>query len=243
MKKILVMLLVMLSSFSFSQKLTYTDEFTNCTFICSYDTAKYNRVEILNCYLLSQTDFFDIKNIPIIFSHDDVIKFNIKKLDDEYKRKLNMLDSLDLPKTTFWKKLKENKKKYIYDVYFLCQTVYFGYFNPEKLRNYNKLDKNLIRISNAIIFGGDSLLLECEKSTKNKAKLNKNPDYIITTYNKLLKSSDKYIQAKIELIMFDFWNIANNNIERPTDNQLDIIEKEYYKLFIKVEKIGCTDIY
>jgi len=220
---------------SYGQKLTYYDEITRCQVSATYNSKLYTYTEINNCYLLTQTDSLDIKNIPMIFVPENIYKYNLQTLEIEYATKLNILNNMSVPKSKFWMSVKEQKTKELKSVYNLCKTTYLGYLDPVELKKYNDLDDELIRISNAVIIGGDSLLNEWKYYNLHRNIKNVN-DNTVKTFNNKFNSNDKYNYAKIDLIMFEFWNLANNKIDRPTENQFIIIENQYNKLFIKIKK-------
>jgi len=242
MKKILMLTICFIWFLSHGQKITYYDEITGCTISGMYNDKLYTSSEIINCYLLTQTDSLDIKNIPMIFVPEDIYKYNLQTLEIEYATKLNILNNMSVPKSIFWLSVKEQKTKELKSVYNLCKTTYLGYFDPFELKKYDNLDDELIRISNSIIIGGDSLLDVWISYTMRRNMKNVDSVTVCKIFNKKFNSIDKYTYAKLDLIMFEFWNIANNKIERPSEKQQDSIEIEYEKLFIKIKREGCSDI-
>ena len=107
-----------------------------CHYTCKYDSTLVSYRQLRNSYDLGfHTDRFQITTEWTAFNISDMDKLNVDSLDNEFKRKILDLKSLEVINTKFWLNLKQNKILELTKIYELTKLHILGYTYPDTL-NY-----------------------------------------------------------------------------------------------------------
>lgn len=236
--KILTLLLLFISATTVAQNSIFKWEDECSIYESTYDSKKVSKIQLKNCHSLVYNYYFTITNTPKVYNYEDIKKLNLDSLDNEYKLKINKLNSLDLPNIEFWIKLRKLIRQEIEQCYTLSRTAYLGYKDPIHLKKLHYEDSCLRIHIDALIEGGDSLLKDWYSVTTIMAERNGSPKRIWDEYNTQLKSIKKYQYARVTVMRFGWWNTANHIIKRTNEIIDDIAQrKEFLKLFITTKVV------
>ena len=219
---------------------TYTWDDEMCHYTCKYDSTLVSYKQLRNSYDLGyQTDRFEIRTQTTASTIFDIEKLNVDSLDNEFKRKIDDLKSLEVINTKYWLNLKQKKILEITKVYQLSRLQILGYTHPDAL-NYKGCPIECEKYIVGLVKGGDELLKvwmelheELIKKQKNLGANNESVEFLNNKFYEKYNSVDNLKYAQMDVISFGWWNTVNNTIRRVnTDN----FETEYRKNFTEIKE-------
>jgi len=222
-------LTLLLSSFLLKSQNAYYEFSTElCYYKCTFDSTIYSREQLDNTYKYL---WFPAYN------YYDATVWNIQDLDtlsiganqsvcNENLFKLEKLAFIDNP---YWEKVRQNRILQYLSSCRLREFTIFAYFYPDTLMYYETVDSTCIFYRNAIIAGGEELLNAWAVLIEEQKKNNANPARVQAEYEEKLNSELKYEYARMEVIMFGWWNNANRLIYHM--NIDGYMQMEFEKLF------------
>jgi hypothetical protein len=241
MKKILFFMLLFTGLHVSAQKSLFKWDGEMCQYEGTYDKKVISENQLKSCYQLTYAYNFGIEHTPVVFHPKDIAKLSMDSLDEEYHCKVNLLNSLELPKSAYWEELRKSIATELEQTYQVSRISYMGYKDPTYLKEWHKEDTCLSRHAKALIAGGDSLVNDWHDLTSEMVKQNCCPDVVWKEYNDQLDSEDRDLWAKVNIMGFGWWNCAIGHIER-SENKFDTDRrlKEFMKLFSKT-KVKCEE--
>jgi hypothetical protein len=87
--------------------------------------------------------------------------------------------------------------------------------------------------------GGEPLLVAWRKVNEDSRARNADPDRLRRIFDEQNASPDRLKFARVEVMMFGWWNCANALI--PYVEQDGTPEREFRKLFVRVRTIRCDE--
>ena len=243
MKTTLFIIFTLISELLFGQTSIFKWEDETCSYKSIYNIKLYTEIQISNSYKLTYKDEYSFRSIIVIINKiEEVEKIHMDLLENEYQYKRNIIISMDLPKKQYWENLRKIKLAELDQYYKLQKIKILSFSDPKYLRQFKQTDSCILKHSNALIAGGDSLLNDWHDLTSQLAMNNGSPEKVWEDYYIQLNSKDKYNYARITVTKFGWWNCANRFINY-VDNFIDdeTQKTEFLKLFIKTKTIECVD--
>jgi hypothetical protein len=209
MKTIFTTLIASLTLIISGQTSTFKWSDMICQYISSFDSTIYSREQINNCYLFTKRESFTIVYTPVFYQPKLIQKYKLDSLDNEYKRKSDLLRTFDLPKTQYWEALRKSKLTELDQVYELNRIAFLSLSNPRILKQFKHNDYCLDKHTKSLIAGGDSLLNDLYSLILANERSNGNPASAQGKYDAILYSGDKFFNARLYVIGNGWWNCAN----------------------------------
>ncbi len=236
--KILTLFLLFISVTTVAQNSIFKWEDDCSVYESIYDSKKISKIQLKNCHSLVYNYYYRINNIPSIFNYADIKRLNLDTLDNEYKLKIDKLNSLDLPNIEFWIRLRKMIKQELEQCYILSRTAYLGFKDPINLKKWHYEDSYIKGHVDSLIKGGDLLINNWHCVTSEMAKRNGSPAKVWDRYYTQLKSNKKYEYAIVTVMTFGWWNKANKFLKY-INERIDgnIQREEFLKLFINTKVI------
>jgi hypothetical protein len=241
MKHTLFIALQLTSIFCFAQTKTFRWSF-DCTYEGVYDERKISEKQIQDTYALCFTNISFLNGYGLSSSPMDYKVDILDSLTKEYHERKNIIENLDIIKSPYWKKIKEENLAYMQGFFEAESIAILSYRNPLILKVYHGAGD--CKYADAIIAGGDSMLIAWKNLIEeNCLKYNGNPAKCIKeNYMDKYLLGDKYEYAHIGLILFGWWNICVLR-HLPTLTPPAAVHPEFMKLFKRVKKLGCDGEY
>jgi hypothetical protein len=245
MKRLILLVFLFSGSVLYGQNAILNWHDDTQDFISKYNKKAFSAVQIQNCYHLSfdYDRLFTIVNVPNVLTPEDIGYLDLDTLDNEYNQKLNLLKTLDLPKTSYWDSLKNSKMNELEQIYKLSRISYLSFKNPASLRQFRIQDLCLLKHTNALIQGGEFLLKDWLDLVSIRAPKNRCPDCTWKKYKDQLNSKDKFLFAAVYVNTFGWWNCAVEHIQYSIMSFGDKKRnEEFLKLFVKT-KLKMENVY
>lgn len=202
-----------------------------CSYSGYFDSTRVTRNQLSNSLdLVEFSTRFSIETDPFARTVDEFETLSVDSLDREFEKKIKDLETADFINETYWINLKNQKMDELKAVWYYKKMVMLSYLNPDTLKYFN-YPSNSKKYAEAIINGGQDLLIVWKELVETMAKNNADPNRIIRTYEEQLLSSEKYKYAHLQVISFGFWNSANETIKRADDSNF---HDEFIKNFSNV---------
>lgn len=231
-RKIITVILILISSNSFAQyaNFEYNTELCECT--AKFDSTKYSRQELQNTidYLWNSSY---INYNATVGKLEEIKKLNVADLRKECDEKINKLKSLKVVNEPFWTKLLAEQIAFYEGTCRLKEFTILAYANPKILLEYDLVDKKSIYYRDALIAGGDQLIEAWFKLHKEQKSNNGSPENLQRRFDIKYNSDNRLEYARMEVMTYGWWNSANHLL--PHVNTHYRYEEEFEKLLIDIE--------
>ena len=235
---LLILLFIGLNDISAqTKKLRWSDEL--CDFEGTYNAKIYSVEQIKNTKKLIGDEFGVDTSSATVWKFEEIDSLNFAPIEAEYQRKSAELKNLNIVKTPYWEKRRQQKLKEIVQYYLLTKATMMSYKQPLSLRNYTFANACQTKYVDPLITGGDSLLRTWEQVNIDTRKNNGDPDRIKRIFDEQRKSTDALKFARVEVTTFGWWNCANAFIDNGDDYSK--LEENFKKLFTRVRIIKCDE--
>lgn len=197
------------------------------------DTTKYNLQEIKDIYsiLHSPSIASNLYIVGNVWSIEQMDTITTQAVDSYLITTLHKIETLKTPKSEFWDSLKFYRKKELEEHMALKRTYLFGLKKPEIL--YKNANTNCLPIIKTLNGSEEELLKGWYELKETQKKSNGSPGSVEEKYQMELLSSNRLKYARLELMTYAWYNCVNSTTFHYEDQIR--IEKEFEKLFIKVE--------
>ena len=234
---IVFLTLIFISCKSYSQKSKLKFSYESCTCKGVFDSTKYSREQLQNTF-----DFLwwapYINTTATAWTLDKVKSLSIDELNKECEEKLRILNSLDFVDNEFWIKIKNDRIKEIIGTCELRKYTILAFSNPDTLLFYDNIDSTCIFYRDALIEGGQKMIDAWIKLNEIQKGENGYPENVQRKFDEKYNSTHRLEYARLELMMFGWWNNANHLIfHMDYSIRYDL---EFEKLFLKV-KCDCDE--
>ncbi len=210
-------------------KFEYETELCNCK--AQFDTTKYSRQQLQNTFEYLYNNLSIMNTDPFDFDEDPALL--LASLEKERKQKLESLKQSNIVSDAFWQRERVKMIKYINSTCELMRVTILARLDPKELLNYKLVDNTCKYFRNALIAGGDQLLKAWTALNEMQKKNNGSPENVQQSFENKYNSPQKLQHALKEVLMYGWWNSANNLL--PHINQ-----KGYEKNFNRLLKdIQC----
>ena len=239
MKKlsILTLIFILLSSTNslHAQLKDFIWDYEFCVCAGKYDTKKYTEEQLENTrdYLWYGKS---IQEKHLAWRPEEMSEIDTKKIDEAFNEIYSKLTSLKFVETSYWEEIKVKRIAALKADYMAKKLTAMSYKNPQLLKSFQVYSHSCDNYIEALTEGGSKLLKEWEKLIEMKKAQNASPERIQKEYEDKLSSPKKLEHARIDLMLFGFWNCANHTTPK-IENQWEIGE-EFKKLFTDV-KCDC----
>jgi hypothetical protein len=240
MKTIFTILIASMTLIISGQTSTFKWSDMICRYISSFDSTKYSRDQIKNCYLFTKRESYTLFYVPVFYQPKLIQKYKLDSLDNEYKRKEDKLRTCDLPKTEYWEASRKAVLTELDQVYELNRIAFLSLSYPRILKQFNHNDYCLDKHSKCLIAGGDSLLNDLYSLILDFERNNGNPANAQGKYDAIIFSNDKFFNARLYVTSYGWWNCANKYINY--SNDINKAGMEFRKLFIETKEVNCDGI-
>jgi hypothetical protein len=230
-------ILIFLRIETFSQKALFNFDTESCSCTGVFDSTKYSRAQLQNTL-----DF--LWNSPYIHTDatarkpEKVNELSLDKLNQECARRLEELNTLDFIKNKFWIQVKNDRIKEIESTCKLRRYTIMAWNNPDTLLAYEVVDSTCIYYRDALINGGQQMIEAWHFLNEIMKRKNGYPEMVQKKFDEEFSSIYKLDYARLEIMVFGWWNNANHLIFHVDSS--GNFEKEFNKLFFKV-KCECDE--
>jgi hypothetical protein len=241
-RSLMVVVLFGVSVTAWGQKAVFKWSDEMCEYAGTYDSRKYTKKQLENCYQLSCQNPYLLSHTPAVFKPSDIGKLSLHELDLEYKQKRKEIGSLDLPNTRYWMELRLSVLTELDQFYKVSRIAYLGYVDPNKLKGWFYQDTCLRHHVDALVAGGDSLLNHWHDFTAQLVTKNCCPDRVWSEYFDERNSECPTSYAQVCITTFGWWNSAIRHIDT-SEKKFDFNRKltEFRRLFLKTRTISCDE--
>ena len=206
-----------------------------CAFEGTYDSSKYSESQLKDTQELKQS----IGTIALFTdatatSPDKIKDLSIEKLDKEFRKTREKLKNLNIVKSAYWEKMRQDKIRELDQSYELKWLTIQAYKDPSKLEQFDTAACCVNFYADALKKGGDYLYATWLKVNMDTRSKNANPARIKRIFDAQNASPDRMKYARVEVMRFGWWNCANRASFQVEPNER--VDKEFRKLFIKVKE-------
>ena len=237
LKRFFIIILLIYCTNLFSQKaeIKYWTDCCDCT--GKFDSTKYTRTQLKNTFdLLWRAP--SISTGATIWSMDELNDLSIVKLKEECSAKIKKLESTEFVDDEFWLEVKQKRIKFYELECRLKKYTIWGYLNPDTLMHYDMVDSVCTYYRNALIAGGNKMIDAWIKLNEMNKSRNGNPQRVQEIFEEKLNSSSRYEHARIEIMIFGWWNNANHLL--PHDS-ISLSYEENFKRLLSDVKCVCDE--
>ena len=152
-KRIFTILLILISTNSFSQigDFKYYTELCECN--AKFDTTKYTRQELQNT-IDSLWWAPNIEYSSTVWKLSEIENLSIQELRNECDEKINKIQNVQFVNDPFWKKLLAERIQFYESSCRLKEYTILAYSKPKILLEYELVDSTCIYYRDALIAGG-----------------------------------------------------------------------------------------
>ncbi len=225
-------LLLLMSTFGFAQKRTFEFYEGLCDYQCTYDAKKYTQQELQNTldHLLFSTY---ISASATAWKINDIPNLSFADIQNECNDKLKSLNELSVVNSKFWEGVRQSRIREITEICELKKITVQAYENPKILMTFEKADSLSSYYRLALINGGDDLIAAWFQLNEFQKSQNGFPERLQQRFDEQLNSPLKLEYARLQVMMFGWWNHANHLIYHDTgENYFN----EFKKLFLNIEE-------
>ena len=231
-KLLLAFLLTFLVQTSFAQREKFEFAEGLCFYTGVYSADQYTALELQNtfenlCFSFSET------NTPFAaWEIAEIDKLDVLAKDAECKALITKYEQLDIVNAAVWEEARANRIRAISESCALQKLTIIAYQYPDTLNSFDTTDSLTAYYRAALIAGGDDLLAAWQHLHEAKKANNANPQRMQNIYEQRYNSPLKLEYARLEVMLFGWWNHANNLIFH--DEHSDYWPA-FEKLFIKLD--------
>ena len=232
-KLLLFFLLTFLVQTSFAQREKF--EFTEglCLYTGVYSADQYTALELQNTFENLCFSFSETKTPFAAWNLAEIDKLDVLAKDAECKALITKYEQLDIVNAAVWEEARANRIRAISESCALQKLTIIAYQYPDTLNSFGKSDSLTAYYRAALIAGGDDLLAAWQTLNEMQKARNGNPQRLQNIFDQRNNSPLKLEYARLEVMMFGWWNHANHLIFH--DEHSDYWPA-FEKLFIKLDR-------
>ena len=231
-KLLLFFLLTFLVQTSYAQREKFEFAEGLCFYTGVYSADQYTALELQNtfenlCFSFSET------NTPFAaWEIAEIDKLDVLAKDAECKALITKYEQLDIVNAAVWEQARANRIRAISESCALQKLTIIAYQYPDTLNSFVTADSLTAYYRAALIAGGDDLLAAWQTLNEMQKARNGNPQRMQNIYEQRYNSPLKLEYARLEVMLFGWWNHANHLIFH--DEHSDYWPA-FEKLFIKLD--------
>ena len=224
----LILLFSLYASVTIGQTATFEFEDLVCSYRGTYNSKVHSKRQLEDTYRLVQDNFY--------FSDEG----DLDTLEARYLATMKCLDSLQIVDDSYFRLVKDSIQVYLAQTFSLKRAQKLAKVDPSLLISTVAEGSPAFKYAMALVQGGDSLLVAYQKLIKDQMENNAVPDYLLEEYQAVMKRADREDIAFDKVLIYGWWNSANDQVDHVTDRRL--MFQNYLKLFLKVNTIGCDEV-
>lgn len=210
-----------------------------CDCFGKYDPKKYTQQQLKNVL-----DYFvnDLGKSSFLFFYntapseiEDVDKLDVHKFMEKSSKEIKFYNGLDIPKTVYWQKRKEEQISYLKALQIFEKITILGYENPKELLKCDVKNSETEYFRDILIKGGDEMIQAWRNLVDEQKLRNGSPQSLEDEYQEQVTSERKYDYARMNLMRYR-WNSGGTLPKVNSKND----DEEFDKLFININ-CGCED--
>ena len=225
-----IFLLLTINIFAQNAKYTWDDELCTCQGI--FDSTKISREQIDNTFKYLWWSV-GILTEATAWDKYDLVGLNSKALQLECDTRLNELKNKNFINTPFWHKLLLARIAEVESICQLKRVTLLAYKNPQILKEHSKAYSLCSEYADALIEGKHKLMTTWKKLHAASVANNMYVEKSEKEFNNKFHSADSLFNARLEVMMFGWWNCANGLI--PYVFHTEKISGEFKKIFKKYD--------
>ncbi len=224
----LIHLFLFFTSFAFSQTAILEFDDQVCSYQGIYSPAMYNKKQLEDTYRLVWDNFY--------VSDEGTVE----EVTARYHAAIEGLDSLEIVKNCYFQIVRDSVRTYLRQVLSLKRAQKLAVKDPSVLISTVQIDSPAYWYGQALVHGGDSLFAAYKTLVEQQMENNALPDDLFEEYQAVMKRTDREKIAFEKVLIYGWWNDANNHVDHLMDRRL--LFDNYLKLFLKVTTIECEEI-
>jgi hypothetical protein len=213
-----MVLLVILHMGLYAQYATYSYSSELCDCVARFDTRKYSRTGLDNTYKYLWWGGFNLQTDITVDDPGFADTLNAGQFEAECQFKKEQLQSLEIVDHPYWQTVKEDKIRELEQLSELGLVTIAAYRNPEKLLAYKRVDSLAVYYRTALIKGGWDLLAAWHQLNEEQKSKNADPQRLQRIFDERYNSSMALAYARVEVMLFGWWNRTNALLERAEDS-------------------------
>jgi len=228
------------TSISEVKKTTSTFEWSTelCENTGIYDSKKYTANQLQNTYdLWFRYSGINLNTQTNPYKIEDIDKLSIPKLMLEYTTK-KALYNKEIVANSFWNSVKTEKLQELEEEYELRKITIEAYNNPTVLLHTKYSETCSVYVEALTSNDTTALLKSWQNLIEEQKRNNGAPEKLMNQYNEKYNSPDRLLYARMDLMTYGWWNCANAQTKKLSDD--GTMEKEFNKLFIRF-KTDCIE--
>ena len=232
-KLLLFFLLTFLVQTSYAQREKFEFAEGLCFYTGVYSADKYTALELQNTYEYLCFAMWNITTPSTAWNFAEMEKLDAVALEAECSAVLTKYEQLDIVNSDVWEQARANRIRAISESCALQKLTIIAYQYPDTLNSFGKSDSLTAYYRAALIAGGDDLLAAWQTLNEMQKARNGNPQRLQNIFDQRNNSPLKLEYARLEVMMFGWWNHANHLIFH--DEHSDYWPS-FEKLFIKLDR-------
>ena len=218
----------------------WTDEL--CEYSGTYDSKKYNEVQLRNTHRLLLGHDLQLGSVgATVWKYEDIAKQDPASVEAKYKDLIDELEHFEYVSTPFTDAVRAARLKEVRQLYQLIRTTMAAYNDPSVIRKYQGAEACKLNYGEPLIAGGESLIAAWRKVNLDSQSKNAAPALLQKRWDEQNASPDRLKFALVETMSFGWWNCANQEIKYSSEEFDPRADKEFKKLFIRARTIRCDE--
>jgi hypothetical protein len=241
MKILLTAILILCAATAYAQTKRFRWATGLCEFEGTYDAKKYTDAQLRDTVkLIERIGYIPLFTEFTVWKFEDIKKLDVAALDREYETKRKMLENLNIVRSEYWESIRMRQLKELNQFYKLARLTLLGYNEPARLKEAAPLAESCVsRYADPLIKGGDTLLAIWREVNEESRRNNGDPERVKKIFEAEYDSPDRLKFARIEVMMFGFWNCVNQFVE--SEEADGTHQEKFEKLFKHVRTIVCDE--
>ena len=231
-KLTLSFLLFILVQTSFAQREKFEFSEGLCAYTGLFPADQYTALELQNTFENLCFSILSVTTPSTAWNFAEIEKLDVVALEAECSAVLTKYEQLDIVNSAFWEEARANRIREITETCALKKLTIIAYQYPDTLNSFDKSDSLTDYYRAALIAGGDDLLAAWQTLNEMQKARNGNPQRLQNIYDQRYNSPLKLEYARLEVMMFGWWNHANHLIYHDEQNDY---WTAFEKLFIKLD--------
>lgn len=231
-KLLLFFLLTIVVQTSFAQREKFEFGEGLCSYTGIFSADQYTALELQNTFENLCYSMWGFTTPSTAWNFAEIEKLDVVPLEAECSALLTKYEQLDVVNSAFWEEARANKIRAITESCALQKLTIIAYEFPDTLNSFGKSDSLTDYYRAALIAGGADLLAAWQTLNEMQKARNGNPQRLQNIFEQRYNSPLQLEYARLEVMMFGWWNHANHLIYHDEQNDY---WTAFEKLFIKLD--------
>ncbi|RTQ50806.1 hypothetical protein EJV47_09300 [Hymenobacter gummosus] len=217
-----------------------------CRYHGYFAPGKYSAAQLRDSYVLVNFPYATPTHRESIWEIEqfapDSITGRLQRLEQEHQKERAELQALQVVPLPYWQRLKQLRQREEEEMYQLRKLTLRAYFEPQLLLSAPRAGK-CQRYVQALTSPDSLQLLRAWRELVDEQKKNNGlPENLEAEYQIQLASAQPLRYARLRLMLFGWWNCANEHRQ-----YVDVADEQkpwvaFEKLFAKIDRTDCEDV-